>query len=121
MQGITARIAKASHHRQSRRKFHVILDASHAGGVFGSDTQGFAFVFRTDDAPEMDNPIRDNDAPLTCVHPFLFPQLREQLAADRAVLLFVGALRAAARQHFQKVGAADDPDNLSVMYDRGAA
>ena len=67
----------------------MILDASHAGGVFGSDTQGFAFVFRTDDAPEMDYPIRDNDASLTCVRPFLFPQLGEQLPAERAVLLFV--------------------------------
>ena len=86
----------ASYRRWSGRKFRVILDASDAEGVLCGDTQGSALILRSDDTPEMHDPVRDDDAAFAGIRPLLLAQLGEQLAADRAVLLRVSGFGSAA-------------------------
>ena len=75
----------------------MILDASDARSVLGCDTQGSALILRSDKTPKMHNPVGDDNVAFAGGRPLLLAQFGEQLAADRAVPLFIGPLDPAAR------------------------
>src|SRR5271166_243705 len=97
----------------------MVLDAADAGDVFREDMECPAFLLRSDDAPEMDDAVRDDKVRFAQSRPFLFAKFGEQSAADHAVrAFFIGHFGTAAGQYPQQVGAADYADDLTVVHDR---
>src|ERR1700756_3161262 len=101
----------------ARPRDRVVFDAADTGDILGDDAECPSFLLRSDGPPEVHDTLRDHDILLGRVRPFLSAQFSEQSVTDQAVAFFIGARGSAAGQHLQQVGAADDADDLAVMYD----
>ena len=88
-QRAAGRVQPGAVHRPLRAR----IRCSDTRSILGGDTQRSALILRSDDTPEMHDPVRYDDAAFTGIRPLLLAQLGEQLGADCAVLLFVGRSR----------------------------
>src|SRR3974377_1212866 len=120
----TSRLAPSGRREERRQvarsRDRMILDAADAGDVLGNNTKRRSFLLGSDGPPEMHDAVRDDDIRGGRVRPFLLAELGEQSFADQAVAIFIRGRGTAAGQHLQQVGAADDANDLAIMYDGDA-
>ena len=58
-----------------RPGYRMILNASDTGDIFGRNTQRPAFFLRSDDAPQMDDAVRDHNFRFATIYTSLLAQL----------------------------------------------
>src|SRR5271168_4029933 len=98
---------------------HFIGDVGHAWYPLGERSQGLAFGFGTDQAPEMHDAVLHDNVATAEIRPFLLAQPIEQFQADAVVGRVFRLGRGFGRGYgLYEVGSADDADNLTVADDR---
>ena len=107
----------ASVSRFRRTNDEVVVDGTHAGGAFGSHAHGLLLQCRIDDSPKLHVAVLHDHVDQRRLAPGLCVKLGEHLFPDLRIV--DGARRfgsfAQAGQRLQKVGTADDPDNMAGM------
>ena len=100
----------------------LVRHLAYAGRHLDRDSDRVLFGFRVDDAPQLDDPVIDDDADRGRIEPLLRPQLSQYFVVQSEIVnrrfRFLRMFK--AHQRLDKIGAADNADNLSVAHDRHA-
>ena len=107
---------------RSVRRNHLVGDFAHAGDCLGEGEQRLVFFGRSDETPKMHHLIGDDDIAFAEIGPGLVGQPGEDRVPDIPIRrrILGRRLKAGLRRskRLDKVGAADDSDELAILEDR---